>query len=183
MRACPSVGRMVGRMIRVMIRRSDDLSVGWSVSNQLFFQSYSCIRSCLIISTGLTLHVKRIKVYPEVLKKIETSLDSQKIARYFFENRVTRSYYLASGRSSFRLEGVLQTNFLPSYAIVGVIDSTELRGSYHFSNYTFKPMGLNELYFQSANIKFPADPYKPDWTSKRMGYIREYLAWYGGNGG
>ena len=66
---------------------------------------------------------KRIKPKEAVINRIEASLDHSKIARYPFENKITRSFYLASGRSTFRLESVLQSNYLPSYVICGVIDS------------------------------------------------------------
>ena len=60
--------------------------------------------------------------------------------------------------------------------------SKQLKGSYQFSNYTFKPYALSQLYFESAGVKFPTRPYSPVWTDNTMGYIHEYLGFTGGNG-
>ena len=139
---------------------------------------------------------------------MESSLNSSRLAPYYYEYRFTRSFYLAPQRTSFRLEGVLNTPFFPEYAIVGILDrqlyelyvcsmfhiymfttvllffsySNELKGSYQFSNYTFKNYALSQLYFESAGVKYPTRPYSPDWTSNTNGYIHEYLGFMGGNG-
>ena len=72
--------------------------------------------------TDLTLNVKRIRPKESLLNKIESTLNHSKIAKFYYENRVTRSFYLASGRNSFRLESVLHTNYLPSYCLLGFLD-------------------------------------------------------------
>ena len=72
--------------------------------------------------TDLVLNVKRIKMYPELARKMESSLNSSRLAPYYYEYRFTRSFYLAPQRTSFRLEGVLNTPFFPEYAIVGILD-------------------------------------------------------------
>ena len=74
------------------------------------------------LAIDLVLNIKRIKVYDEVAKRMESSLNGSRVAPYYFEQRVTRSFYLAPQRTSFRLEGVLNTPYYPEYCLVGILD-------------------------------------------------------------
>ena len=103
--------------------------------------------------TDIQLMLKRPILYPSRLKQLESRLSSGSPANYYINNSYIRSFQIDQNTTSIRLPDLLLCSYLPSYCIIGLIQTSDYKGDVHSTNFNFKLFNLKELYLQSVSKK------------------------------
>ena len=101
--------------------------------------------------SDIQLRIKRPILYPLRMKQIEQKLASGSPCNYYINNSYIRSFQIDKNTTSIRIPDMLLCSYLPSYCIIALIESSDLKGNVNSTNFNFKLFGLKELYLQAVS--------------------------------
>ncbi|XP_053200849.1 uncharacterized protein F54H12.2-like [Panonychus citri] len=121
-----------------------------------------------------SLHIKRVKLFPEAQKSIIAGLEKGP-AKYFITRNDTRVFSIPSGQSSASIENVYH-GVLPRRILVGLVKDAAQEESIYLDPFEFKHFNTNFISLNVDGNMIPSIPYSPNFSSNY--YMREFINLY-----
>ena len=87
---------------------------------------------------------------------------------------------MPQGVRQWSIQNFFMSNFIPSYCLVGLLSSNSYNGTFSSSIYNFRPQNLTEIAWVIEGRKYPAIPYKMNFTEGNdQDYVRAFMSLYG----
>lgn len=122
----------------------------------------------------LCVHMKRVKVYPDVSLGISSALEKA-ACRYFITRNEMKAFVLSSGSSTYNFEGVF-SGILPKRMIVMFISNESLGGDIKTGPFKYEHFKLTQLSANVNGFPIPTVAYTPNFDKKLC--IREFVSLY-----
>ena len=120
----------------------------------------------------LCVHVKRVKVYPDVSLGISSALEKAS-CRYFVTRNEMKGFVLTTGSSSYNFEGVF-SGILPKRMIVLFISNESLNGDIKTGLFEYENFKLKQITANVNGFPVPTIAYTPDFDKKLC--MREFVS-------
>ena len=127
-----------------------------------------------LILHELSVHVKRVKIYPDVSLGIASALEKA-ACRYFITRNEVKDFVLTSGSTNYNFEGVF-SGILPKRMIVVFISNESLGGDLKQGPFKYENFTLTQIAANVNGFSVPTIPYTPDFESKLC--MREFISLY-----
>ena len=124
--------------------------------------------------SDLSLHIKRCRIFPDVVLGLTKALDSTPI-NYFVTRNEVKHFSVSKGLSTISFENVFN-GMIPRRMLVGFIEDSALNGSVNQEPFHFKHNKLSNIAAFVDGIQYPSLSYSPDYTNSL--YIHEFLSIY-----
>ncbi|XP_053204034.1 uncharacterized protein F54H12.2-like [Panonychus citri] len=121
-----------------------------------------------------SLHIKRVKLFPEAQKSIIAGLEKGP-AKYFITRNDTRVFSIPSGQSSASIENVYH-GVLPRRILIGLVKDAAQEESIYLDPFEFKHFNTNFISLNVDGNMIPSIPYSPNFSSNY--YMREFINLY-----
>jgi len=125
-----------------------------------------------IVVHDLSVHVRRVKVYPDVSLGIASALEKAS-ARYFVTRNETKPFVLSSGSSQYNFEGVF-SGILPKRMLVVLISNASLNGDMKKGPHRYEHFTLTQISANVNGFPTPSITYTPDFDKKLC--MREFVS-------
>jgi len=122
----------------------------------------------------LSVHVKRVKIYPDVSLGISSALEKA-ACRYFVTRNEMKAFVLTKDSSHYNFEGVF-AGILPKRMIVLFISNASLGGDLKTGPFKYENFKLTQISANVNGFSVPTVPYTPDFGSKLC--MREFVSLY-----
>ena len=119
--------------------------------------------------THLSLHMKRVKLFPDAQAGIISALKASP-AKYFITRNDTKSFSLSKGVQTVNIENIFN-GILPRRVIVGLVDEAAFAGNYK-DPYNFEHANITHISLNVDGVTHPSIPYQPNFPDNCM---REFV--------
>lgn len=123
--------------------------------------------------TKLALHIKRVKLFPDIQTNILSTLNNTP-ANYFIIRNEVKTFSLNKGLSAASIENVF-AGILPRRIVIGFVDENGFSGNYAYDPYKFENVNINQIMLNVDGSLIPTVPYQPNFPN---GCIREFVDLY-----
>lgn len=128
---------------------------------------------------GVSLHVRKVKINPNIALMHSKQLDQGQLAKYPIRRSVVSTFTIPAGNFSFNKENVVSGQ-LPRRIVIGFVNNAAFNGDFKLNPYNFEHFDLDYLSLNMGSQSFPSQPLKPDF--KNGDYLQAYMTLFQGTG-
>ena len=123
--------------------------------------------------TKLALHIKRVKLFPDIQTDLLSTLNNTP-ANYFIIRNEVKTFSLNKGLTAASVENVC-SGILPRRIILGFVSESGFSGAYDADPYKFENVNISQIMLNVDGSLIPSVPYQPTFPD---GCIREFVDLY-----